>query len=367
MSNQRGPIHRPRHLFTTSLLTMLFGLLSLPVVAAPKTDIIIFHNGDRLTGELKSLQRGRLNLNTDATGTIGIEWDKIARVISNQNVQVETSSGARYFGHLIQTEKTGRVVVETEDGPQILDSARVITMNPIETEGISALDIDLTVGYNFAKAGGVTQGSIGVDVDYRTVKRIFSIAASTVTNASDTQTSSERKNFGFTYKRLWRDRWYVNGDFNMEQNDELNLDLRTTIGGGGGRFLIQSNSMLLGLEAGLQVAQEQLQEDLLGKPDPTTSIEATFSVDWDWFLFDDPELDWSTQAEIIPNLSDWGRVRATFDTSLQWEMINDLKWGISFYSTFDSGAQSNDESVQPDGSSSATSDYGVNTTLTYEF
>jgi hypothetical protein len=199
------------------------------------------------------------------------------------------------------------------------------------------------------------------------VKRIFSIAASTVTNASDTQTSSERKNFGFTYKRLWRDRWYVNGDFSMEQNDELNLDLRSTIGGGGGRFLIQSNSMLLGLEAGLQVAQEQLQEDLLGKPDPTTSIEATFSVDWDWFLFDDPELDWSTQAEIIPNLSDWGRVRATFDTSLQWEMINDLKWGISFYSTFDSGAQGNDESVQPDGSSSATSDYGVNTTLTYEF
>ena len=367
MNESRGLCQKPGHTFVSLLLIAAFGVLSLPASAAPKTDLIIFHNGDRLTGELKSLQRGRLSLNTDATGTIAIEWDKIARVISNQNVQVETSSGARYFGHLIQTEKTGRVVVQTEDGPQILDSARVITMNPIEAEGLSALDIDLTVGYNFAKAGGVTQGTVGIDVDYRTEKRIFSIAASTVTNSSDTQSSSERKNFGITYKRLWKNRWYVNGDFNMDQNDELGLDLRTSIGGGGGRFLIQSNNMLLGLEAGLQYAREQLEETLLGKPDPVNSVEATFAADWDWFLFDDPELDWSTQVEVFPNLSDWGRVRATFDTSLQWEMINDLKWGVSFYSTFDSGAQSDDENAQPTGSGGATSDYGVNTTLTYEF
>lgn len=354
MRNKRGPNYRLRHPFATLLLTLLFSSLSLPASAAPKTDLIIFKNGDRLTGELKSLQRGRLNLNTDATGTIAIEWDKIARVISNQNVQVETSNGTRYFGHLIQTEEPGRVVVETADGTQILDSARVIAMTPIEAEGLSALDIDLTIGYNFAKAGGVTQGTIGIDVDYRTTKRIFSIVASSTTNSSDTQTSSERKNFGLTYKRLRRNRWYVNGSFNMEQNDELSLDLRTSIGGGGGRFLIQSNKMLLGLEAGLQFAQEQL----TGEPEKIDSIEATFAVDWDWFLFDDPELDWSTQFEVFPNLSDWGRVRATFDTNLQWEMINDLKWGISFYSTFDNKPQTVDGS---------TKDYGVNTTLTYEF
>jgi len=363
MSNPVGPRERPRHPFATLMLIMIFGSLSLPVVAAPKTDIIIFHNGDRLTGELKLLQRGRLSLNTDATGTIAIEWDKIARVISNQNVQVETSSGARYFGHLIQTEKTGRVVVETVDGTQILDSTRVITMNPIEAEGISALDIDLTVGYNFAKAGGVTQGTVGIDVDYRTEKRIWSLTASTVNNSSDTQETSERKNFGLTYKRLRSNRWYVNGNFNMDQNDELNLDLRTSIGGGGGRFLIQSNNMLLGLEVGLQFAQEQL----TGEPEKVDSVEATFAADWDWFLFDDPELDWSTQLEVFPNLSDWGRVRATFDTSLQWEVINDLKWGISFYSTFDSRPPSTDEGAEPTAAGEATTDYGVNTTLTYEF
>lgn len=354
MSKLDGLHQRPGHTFASLLLIALILTLSSPASAAPKTDIVIFKNGDKLTGEVKSLQRGQLNLNTDATGTIGIEWDKIASVISNQNVQVETSSGARYFGHLSKTEKSGRVVVETTDGPQMLDNARVTIMTPIESKGLGAFDIDLSVGYNFAKAGGVKQATVGVDVDYRTRKRIYSITASTTTNDSDTQTSSERKNLGLDYKRLWQNRWYVNGSLTMDQNDELGLNLRTSLGGGGGRFLIQSNNMILGLQANLQYSQE----DQVTEEGDTTSIEAVLSVDWDWFRFDHPELDWSTNLELIPNLSDWGRVRANFDSELHWEMFNDLKWGIAFYSSYDN---------QPQSAEGSSSDYGVNTTLTYEF
>ena len=85
------------------LLTLSF-LWVLPASAAPKTDTVYFKNGDKLTGEVKSLRRGRLSLNTDATGTIGIEWEKISAVVSNQNIQIETVSGIRYFGHLSTSE-----------------------------------------------------------------------------------------------------------------------------------------------------------------------------------------------------------------------------------------------------------------------
>ena len=74
--------------FQQFLLVVLFSLCALPASAAPKTDIEIFNNGDRLTGEFKSLKRGQLNLNTEATGTIGIEWDKVSSIISNQKIQI---------------------------------------------------------------------------------------------------------------------------------------------------------------------------------------------------------------------------------------------------------------------------------------
>jgi hypothetical protein len=348
------PINRFAEKIPALLTTVLLGLLSLPADAAPKTDIIIFKNGDKLTGELKSLKRGELNFNTDATGTISIEWDKIGQIESLQNVQVETSSGTRFFGHLELGEEPGMVVVNTGNGLQEIEGERVILMTPIEDQGIGAFDIDLTVGYNFAKAGGVTQANLGIDVDYRTLVRIYSLTASKTVNDSDTQELSERANLGLQYKRLWSNRWYVNGNLVLDQNDELGLNLRTSLGGGGGRYLIQSNSMLLGLEGGLQVSNE----NLVSEAEDTDSIEAVFSVDWDWFLFDSPELDWSTSLDVIPSLTESGRVRANFDSRLQWEVINDLKWGISFYSTFDNKPQTDDAS---------TSDYGVNTTLTYEF
>ena len=350
-----------------ALLMVIFASLSLPALAAPKTDIIVFNNGDKLTGEIKSLKRGRLSFNTDATGTISIEWAEISHIESLQNIQVETSTGTRFFGHLEPTEEDGVVVVNTGNGLQTIDDSNVILMNPIEGRGVGAFDVDLTVGYNFAKAGGVTQANIGVDVDYRTRVRIYSLAAGTTVNDSDEQEASKRANLGLQYKRLWNNRWYVNGNLNLDQNDELGLNLRTSIGGGGGRFLIQSNSMLLGLQAGLQFSRENIDRrdpilpippEFIPDPADVDSVEAVISVDWDWFRFDAPELDWSTSAELIPSLTESGRVRATFDTSLKWELFNDLKWGVTFYSSFDN---------KPPSSTASTSDYGVNTTLTYDF
>jgi hypothetical protein len=351
----------------TALLLLVFAILSMPTFAAPKTDIVIFNNGDKLTGEIKSLKRGRLSFNTDATGTISIEWAEIRHIESLQNIQVETSTGTRYFGHLEPHEEYHVVVVNTGNGLQTIDDTKVILMTPIEGVGIGAFDIDLTVGYNFAKAGGVQQGNFGIDVDYRTRERIYSFSASTTTNDSDTQESSERANLGLQYKRLWRNRWYANGNFNMDRNDELDLDLRTSIGAGGGRFLIQSNNMLLGVEANLQFSRENLADrdslipippGLVPDPEDVDSVEAVFRMDWDWFRFDAPELDWSTSLELIPSITESGRLRANFDTGLKWELFSDLKWGLTFYSSFDN---------KPQVDTATSSDYGVNTTLTYEF
>ena len=46
--------------------------LSLAGVAGADTDVVTMINGDRLTGEVKSLERGKLRFDSSATGTIPI-------------------------------------------------------------------------------------------------------------------------------------------------------------------------------------------------------------------------------------------------------------------------------------------------------
>ena len=72
----------------------------IPLFASANTDVVVFDNGDRLTGEIKSLERGRLRFKTEATDTISIEWDNVAFLSSDQNIQIETYEGRRYLGRL---------------------------------------------------------------------------------------------------------------------------------------------------------------------------------------------------------------------------------------------------------------------------
>ena len=51
--------------------------------AQPRTDVVTLPNGDRITGEVVRLDRGRLEFKTDDAGTLYFEWDKLATVRSD--------------------------------------------------------------------------------------------------------------------------------------------------------------------------------------------------------------------------------------------------------------------------------------------
>jgi hypothetical protein len=333
---------------------LLFLSLAFASVSHADTDVVIFSNGDRLTGEIKSLERGQLRFKTDATGTINIEWDDIASIESDQNIQVETVSGIRYLGHLALSENESSVVVETTIGPRELEHNKVVLMTPIEEKGVGRLDGDITAGYNFTKASDISQVQLGVDLSFRTELRIIGLEFdSTVTDSQDIE-ASERENLTGRYTRLWQNRWFVSGNVGLTRNDELGIDLRKSLGAGGGRYLAQTNRHILAWNGGLMYSVE----DIAGSDTDEDSLEAYVGLDWDWFRFDSPELDLSTSVEVIPSLTESGRVRGEFDVKLKWEIINDLFWQLSFYESYDN---------KPSATGAQQTDYGVNTSLGWTF
>lgn len=339
---------------TTAALIAALLAISLPAIAADKTDILIIVNGDRLTGEVKSLERGKLRFNTDATGTISIEWDDVASLTSDQNIQVETENGNFYLGRLSATGDDKRIVVEADSGPVALDIESVVLMTPIEATLIERLDGDITAGYNFAKASEVQQFVLGLDVAYRTEIRKFGLKFDAVTSDSEDNDSSKRESLAIDYLRYRPNRWLTGAVVRLESNDQLGLDLRTSIGAGGGRILRQTNSTTLQLSGGLQVSRENVS----GAVSDEDTLEAFGSLVWDWFRYDTPELDLSTNLQLFPNLTDTGRVRAEFDVKLKWEIVEDLFWQLSFYDSYDS------DPVIVDAEKN---DYGINMSLGWEF
>lgn len=99
-------------------------------------------------------------------------------------------------------------------------------------------------------------------------------------------------------------------------------------------------------------------EELAGSTGDQDTLEAIGTIRWDWFRYDTPELDLSTKLEIIPNLSDTGRVRGELDITLKWEMIEDLFWQLEFYDSYDS---------RPATVGAEKNDYGIISSLGYSF
>ena len=55
----------------------LAAFLAAPAWARPKTDVVVLDNGDRVSCEIKKLQRGKLTISTDASGTITLKWSHV--------------------------------------------------------------------------------------------------------------------------------------------------------------------------------------------------------------------------------------------------------------------------------------------------
>lgn len=83
----------------------------------------------------------------------------------------------------------------------------------------------------------------------------------------------------------------------------------------------------------------------------TNSAELFGGLEFDGFDLGDFKL--RTRFIVMPNLSDWGRVRFNLNTDAQWEIIDDFYFNIGYFQNFD---------IEPpnDGPKN---DYGVTTSV----
>jgi hypothetical protein len=327
--------------------------------ASANTDVVTFDNGDRLTGEFKRLERGKLYLKTDATDTISIDWDKVASLTSDQSLQLELEDGTRYFGSLLATATPNYLNVRARRASVELEMQKVVLMEPIESTILDRIDADVTLGYNYTQASDVAQLSTGLGFSYRDEIKILRANLNANWTTSENNESSQSAKLDASWIRLLRDRWLASLITSAERNDELGIDLRLSFGGGGGRFVRQTNHSQLLLVGGLQISREEFASDPTISPqldpgglsDNDLVLEGLGRVTAEWFRYDEPELDFSTTLTVYPSLSDWGRVRADLDMRLKWEIVSDLFWDLTFSNRYDSDprtadAQQNDVNVR---------------------
>jgi hypothetical protein len=343
--------------------TILSQLMSLPALGRDKTDVVILKNGDHVTGEIKALARGKLSLSTDSMGTVSIEWEDVERVTSQWVFEVETETGLRTFGSLAPAAEPKTMEIIGEGSRNTLNQTSVVRLTQIEAGFLSRLEGYVDVGFNFARANRATQWTLGSEVksrnEIRQLKATFSsFFNSTVSSDDPTKVETTRNFLTVDITRFLPGRWLVTGLTSFNQNQELNLDLRSSFGGDLGRHVIQNNRSLLTVRAGAVFSNEQFAPtDMEPMGERRNNIEGSGTIVYELFVFQDPEIDIATTLTILPSLSNWGRLRADLDTRIKWELFKDFSWSVTLFDNYDSRP--------PEGNE--TNDFGINTSVGWSF
>lgn len=336
---------------TTLTLLALVALITQTVNAAD--DIVEFGAGSRLTGEIKYLQRGRLYFKTDSTDTISLEWADVTALTTSQRIRIMDRDGNYTLGFLVASPSAGSLFIVSDDRRLEVPLLHVVDIRPLEETAWERLDVDVAAGYAFTKSTEVEQWNLSIDIDYSDPTRERSLAMTAQSSGSP----ENEDNFqgGVTYQtlRVRPERWGSGWGAGIERNDALSLDYRASAAWILGRSFYPRADQLYGFALGLQVNNEQFDNG-----DTTNSLEGYAGARFEWFRFEEPELDLSTRLTLFPSLTESGRLRGAFNIALTWEIYEDFYWQLSFYDNYDNQAR---DQVSDDNAN--TNDYGILTSI----
>ncbi len=340
-----------RFCFASLLLFSFGGLTALCVL---RTDVIYLHNGDRITGEIRKLERGRLEYKTDDMRTLEVEWLKVDFIQSIHVFDVESVSGRRYQGMLDRAEEKGRVIVTTESARVTLSLRDIVRIDRLRATFFKRIRGYLDAGLSYEKATDQWTWTLGGEANYRTAKWSTGLMVSSYFRNQQAVQDTRRNNLNFSVERIFQNRWLGLAYGQLEQNDELSLALRELLGVATGRYIIQTNSMLLSWLGGVTYTREKS----TGETEFTSGAELLLGGRFEAFRFVHPELDFSIQLSAFPSLVERGRVRINLDTRLRYEILKDFYFTVRLFDKFDGILRS-------DGIKN--NDFGFDTTISWSF
>jgi putative salt-induced outer membrane protein YdiY len=324
-------------------LAVLCGLV-LPAHARPKTDVVVLKNGDRITCEIKNLNRGKLTVKTDDMGTLYIEWNNIASVTSTGLFEIEDLAGHLYFGPLETIPDEG-LQVATADGIETVPLATIARMLNYEASFWSRLSGSLDVGFAYTKSSELSEFSADGSVKYTQPTFSAELSGSSLIQRQTGATDTTRNTLAFVYTRSFERRRFALGRVSADQNRELGYELRAGLAAAWGQYLVRNQGHELPVAAGLSLNREVPVDG-----EAVNNLEAVLAFDWARFAYDFPKTDVELLSFLYLGLTNWGRYRVDLDLRVSRELFSDFTFVVKGYYNYDSeppteGASQDDYSV----------------------
>jgi hypothetical protein len=340
---------------TISLVAALASLTLLSVTRAAeaqKTDILTFHNGDQVTGEIKEMTLGSLRFSTTPMGTVEVKQREISRLMSDKTFEFELTTGETIVGVMGLSEDETLEIVAQERSYNV-DWLAVTKITPIKDKFWKQLDGAIDVGVGYLQASKQWDTSLGVEVRHTVAKARWLLTLNSTLRTTDSVVTAQRQSLMLGYNRKFAPKWFWSVVGFANSNRELNLDFRATGTGGVGRIWVTTSRVEFRSVVGLAASREKFKGQ-----DSNDLYDAMIGSDVRFFIRSGFKTDPSADLAVLPSLSQSGRWRLYANLSGRREFFKDFFFKLKLFETFDSN---------PPTETQRRNDFGIETSLGWSF
>jgi putative salt-induced outer membrane protein YdiY len=317
-------------------LTIPF-LFSMPVLA----DQVVLKNGDRLTGGIVSADEKELTIKTEFAGTIKIQADAIVQISSDQPLYLVLKDSQTLLGIVSTTDD--RLDVRTADAGSVsVSRASLQTIRSKEAQSAYEAELDrlrnpgladlwkgtADAGFSLTRGNSKTVNlSLGMNATRTTTRDkttayVTSLYATNRATGANVNTANAVRGGG-RYDLNITSRLFGYGTGDLEYDEFQKLDLRVVLGGGLGWKVYRHEDTVFSVFGGGTLNKEYFSTGLKrSSGEIMMGEELTYSISKSNALHQ--------RAAFMPNMTDIGEYRFTFDVSNVMNLNSWLGWNITF-------------------------------------
>lgn len=242
-------------------------------------DEVILNNGDRLTGKIDHLVKGKMLFKSDLAGEITVELSNIRTLSSDGPVTVNLKDNT-YFVQQIAAAEPGRFAVAGGDALRAQEFAvdDIVSINP-PMKPEPKWTGSVSAGFSSTHGNTTTEMvSANADLSKRTEKDRTQFSADYSRGEQEDPVTGQN----VTIENWWRargkydyflsKRTYAYLDGRYEKDDVALLDRRVIVGCGAGIQWIESDIMNFSTESGLAHLYEKYDSETDSKSELTTQL-----------------------------------------------------------------------------------------------
>jgi hypothetical protein len=322
--------------------------------ARDKSDVVVLRNGDRLSGDIVSLEFGILTLSTDNMSTLSIEWPAVRSLTSKFDFAIERRNGSKFHGVIATSDDGTDLIVTSDEGTVRFPMGELERISRFSPNFWDRINGALAVGFSYTKSSAIQVASVNFNANYRstTLDSNLAFSANSTKDSSGKTTNRALLTTGVQFLQQSRNFWGLLAS--LERDQALGIDARLIGGAALGRRFVQSDFTEVTGIAGVVVSQEWIVDD----PTAKTSVELVVGGTWQVFKFIDPKTRLDLGLYVFPSLTESGRYRSTGNLALTHKFPHDITLGLTGYLSYDN---------QPPEPTAEKSDYGMTLNVGWTF